>query len=33
MAVESRSFDTVIINSVAQYLPSIEYLRAVLKLQ
>jgi SAM-dependent methyltransferase len=29
--VEPRSFDTVIINSVAQYLPSIEYLRAVLK--
>jgi natural product biosynthesis luciferase-like monooxygenase protein len=29
--IEPGSFDTVIINSVAQYLPSLEYLRAVLK--
>jgi amino acid adenylation domain-containing protein len=28
--IQSRSFDTVIINSVTQYLPSIEYLRRVL---
>jgi len=29
--IEPGSFDTVIINSVAQYLPSIEYLKAVLE--